>query len=379
MRVLKILFATLLAAVTWNSNAQQLTVQPHIKLPDDTLTAGLLVRTLDVFLQALSDSSVPLQLVKFDEKAETELLCAELRNSMHGRPYLLNVAPINASQYIVQTAYMDATDNQPVIYAVFELLATRTRNSFVYSSPLLWNTRAWKMFKSSACIFHYADTLNMDAAKLHAEKVAEFDRMFDSSIKTTELFLDDNMVDFMKLVGIDYLAAYNGYSRSMFSIVADSRQLIVESSNTGSYIDFDLHELFHQRVENVLPVALLNKDMVCGAAYLYAGYKGMDWNEIVRTFKYRLTEKKPDWLALYMDAVNFAFSEKDYLIVTQFINALLIKRVMQERGIEAVKELMLTGDFRNHRHDFFRTIYKITGINEKTFNKDVNMLVKELK
>jgi hypothetical protein len=118
--------------------------------------------------------------------------------------------------------------------------------------------------------------------------------------------------------------------------------------------------------------------MICGCAYLYGGSWGISWEEIVKTFKTKMINNKhTDWLKLYDERYNFGESEEKHLLVTQFINALIIQKVEKEKGFAAVKELLSSGNFIKERGNFFKILEKITGINEKNFNKEVWKLIHE--
>ena len=119
--------------------------------------------------------------------------------------------------------------------------------------------------------------------------------------------------------------------------------------------------------------------MVCGCATLYAGSWGYDWAEIQKMFKERMTcDKKTDWLKLYFEQYNFGESQERPFQITQFINALIIQKVEQEQGFPAVMELFESGNMLKDRENFFRILEKVTGINEKNFNKEVGKLIQKI-
>jgi hypothetical protein len=119
--------------------------------------------------------------------------------------------------------------------------------------------------------------------------------------------------------------------------------------------------------------------MVCGCAYVYGGSWRISWEDIKKMFKRRMVyNEDTDWLQLYFDRYNFGESQEKHLLVTQLINALIAEVVEKEQGFSAVMELMASGDMYKERASFFAALEKVTGINEKNFNKKVGDLMMKL-
>ena len=116
--------------------------------------------------------------------------------------------------------------------------------------------------------------------------------------------------------------------------------------------------------------------MICGCAYIYGGSWGMSWEDIQKMFRLRMSyDKKTDWLKLYFERYNFGESQAKHLLITQFVNALIIQKVEKEQGFPAVVELLSSGNIYKDRENFFKILEQVTGINEKNFNKKVAQLV----
>lgn len=138
----------------------------------------------------------------------------------------------------------------------------------------------------------------------------------------------------------------------------------------------DPHDLFHWRANIVILQEIRNHYMVCGAGYVYGGSWGMSWDDIQQMFKTRMSyDKKTDWLKLYFERYNFGESWEEHLLITQFINALIIEKTEREKGFAAVMELLSSGNIYRQRDQFFAVLEKVTGINERNFNKKVSKLI----
>ncbi len=86
-------------------------------------------------------------------------------------------------------------------------------------------------------------------------------------------------------------------------------------------------------------------------------------------------KNEKDWLKLYFERYNFGVSKKRHLLVTQFVNALIIQKIDKEQGFSAVKKLLASGNIYKNRDEFFRILEEVTGINEQNFNKEVGALI----
>jgi hypothetical protein len=127
-----------------------------------------------------------------------------------------------------------------------------------------------------------------------------------------------------------------------------------------------------------IPAEQRNRYMICGCAYVYSGSRGMSWNDINNMFKTEMSyNKKTDWLELYFERYNFGENTKKSLYVTQFINALIIQKVEQEQGFSSVKELLSSGNMYKEREEFFKTLERVTGINEANFNMKVEKIISD--
>ncbi|GHT17304.1 hypothetical protein FACS189429_1080 [Bacteroidia bacterium] len=82
---------------------------------------------------------------------------------------------------------------------------------------------------------------------------------------------------------------------------------------------------------------------------------------------------------MYNERYNFGESQEKHLLVTQMINALIIRKVEKEKGFSAVMDLLGSGNFLKDKDNFFNILEKTTGINEKNFNKEVWKLINDIK
>ncbi|GHT63865.1 hypothetical protein AGMMS50239_20560 [Bacteroidia bacterium] len=380
-----IMAVLLAAAVSVNAQAAYLIVNSEVRLPKDSVESAILISTLNDFLIAAQQSNEDNQRVLPSEKIETYILLDEFKDitktqkdNNFFKPYLTNVMKMNDEQYLIQLSYMGVRENTSYLRASFEIMATKVDGTFLYSSPLLRNTKDWESATIGNCIFHYPKQLNREQAESYSKYVAVFDGKLKSPVKTTEYYCCGNFHELQKLLGIDYKLDYTGYLKNSLTIVFDDKALILAGYDNATFENFDPHDLFHSRVNMVIPADKRNNVMVCGCAYIHGGSWGISWEEIQKIFKAKLAgDKTTDWLKLYLENYNLGTKEKD-MTVSQVINALICRKVEKEQGFSAVMELLASGKAgAKDKEHFFGILEKVTGINEKNFNKEVWKLINE--
>jgi hypothetical protein len=379
---LSLLFVTLIA----NAQTSRLTVNPEVKLPKDSVESVQLVSALGDFLDAIQQGNMEKWILPA-EKLETELLIDEMKgmdknDSMSFKPYLINAEPLaDKEAYSVQVSYMGIRGDTPVLRAIFELIAHKTEDGFRFSSPLFGNTKGWLRKDIDYLTFYYQDTIAEIPIKQTADAIIEYDKKVNNYQPTTMYFCDDcdGVASMLRLVGVNYLLQANGLSWNSISFVVADREVTIYTRSVSRQLEVDTHDLFHWRANNVIPRETRNHYMICGYATLYAAMWGYNWDKIRKTFKARMTyDKKTDWLKLYFDRYDFGERPEHPLQITPVINALIIQKIEKEQGFPAVMELFASGNMYKDRENFFRILEKITGINEKNFNKEVGKLVQNM-
>lgn len=269
-----------------------------------------------------------------------------------------------------------APDGQPVLRATCELLARRAApgGRFTFASPLRARTQAWRSTRFGACTFRYATALDRKAAATYAHYLADFDRRLHGSDWPTEVFCCADLPEALRLAGISYKADYSGYAHSSLSARANHHLLVLDATANR----FDPHDLWHQRLRNVVPDATINKAVDEGCAFRYAGSWGLTWPQILSEFKaWAATQPNPDWLRLYQDKVNYAPKSQKPLLVSYTLNALLIEEVEREKGFGAVQQLLTCGKYEQSNENYLRALTQVTGITPATFNAHMDRLVRE--
>ncbi len=174
------------------------------------------------------------------------------------------------------------------------------------------------------------------------------------------------------MIGVEYKSDYNGRETSTFNSKAENRLLIVQGNRDANFDDFDLHDLWHERLKNVVSSKIINKPIDEGCAYLYGGSWGISWNDIFKTFTLKVAnDKQKNWLEDYGKFANFGESKEKHLMAEYVINALIAQKIEKEKGVAGVIEFVSCGKYQKDNENYFKALEKLTGITKTNFNESV--------
>jgi len=381
---MKLIYAFTLLFTTFLANAQlnPLRIRPHIALPKDSIESKSLTASINNFLDAAQKPNEENKFIFENEKIETFILLDEIngidkigKNDILFNPYLTNVVPIEDNNYLIQVSYIRVSDGAAIIRATFEFIAHKTTRSFLFSSPLLRNTKNWKVEKAGNHIFHCQYSINQKKVKEFNALAASFDLKLKVKNKITDYYCCDNIIDILKQIGVAYKADYNGRTEGVLNSSLGDRQLIVLGNRNPTFNEFDPHDLFHDRLSLAISRSKVNKPVDEGCAYLYGGSWGMSWKEIFRNFKEQIAiDKNTNWAEVketpaYFKTKGFNNSADD------IVNALLVQKIEKEKGFAGVWELLNVGPFEKGNEKYYQTLGKLTGITKANYNDKVWELI----
>jgi len=371
------------------TNAQtDIIIDRFIQMPKDSIVKTQLIADLNSFINLSQGENNNNNYVYLPGKIETFILLDEFKTIEQSRrfkdehfykPYLNNIVKLDSNKYLIQISYIGVNDSIPYLRTVFNFTAYRENNGFLFSSPLTENTKNWKIKIIENITVHYKDKINKNQIKEFINTQTKFDSLLKIESGKYDIFCCSNSNEVQKISGVDYKLNYNGRKNISFSYNQEQTTYMV-TTVFGEHFDyFDPHDLFHWRAVKAVSRDMYNHYMVCGCAYVYGGSWGISWEEIKTIFKTKMLDNtKKDWLKLYLERYNFGESQEKHLLVTQFINALIIEKTQKEKGFTAVIKLLNSGSFRRDKEQFFDNLNMITGINENNFNKKVEELFKNL-
>ncbi|MBI3233292.1 MAG: hypothetical protein HYZ42_04515 [Bacteroidetes bacterium] len=340
-----ICFAALAKAQT-----QSLIIPRELQLPKDTILRSQLISDLQGFLSQKEQPNNQNKYILKEDLIETSILLDEikeieksikLKDDHFYKGYLTNVLKLNDSIYKIQFAYIGNNEGTSLIRASFTILAHKKIGHFFFFSPLKYNTRLWKKKTYSSTIVYYKNSLNNSKAKKYFNLINQFDKKLSAPPLSTEFYCCDRYDEVLQLIGVDYKLDYNGRIYGTLTTKEDNDNLVVNGVLTEEFKANDPHDLWHSRLHLVLSIAIINRPVDEGTAYLNGGSWGLSWQEIIRRFKiYVEANPKADWLTLYNESKNFDEKATYPLNVDMMINALIVQKLEQEKGFKAVIELL---------------------------------------
>ncbi len=278
------LIATLSLSFTHvHAQTMRLKILSSIELPQDSVESKNLTTALDGFLVAAQKPNEENTFIFEPEKIETFVQLDEVngieksegfKDDYFYKPYLDNVVLLNDNRYLLQVSYIGVYENTPILRASFEFIAHKINNTFTFSSPLVRNTKQWKIEKVGNNIFHYQHTINKKKTIEFNKLASSFDSKLKAINKITDFYCSDNAIELQKLTGVMYKLDYNGRAESVWSASLGDKKLIVLGNNNARFDTFDPHDLFHDRLSLVIPRRQVNKSVDEGCAYLYGGSWG---------------------------------------------------------------------------------------------------------
>jgi hypothetical protein len=376
-----------LILVTLFANAQTnpLRINPNITVAKDSIESKALTTSLNNFLVAAQLENEENKFVFESEKVETFIQLDELKgieksgkynDAFYYKPYLTNVVSLKDNTFLIQVSYIGVNENVAMLRASFEFIAHKTNNAFAFSSPLVRNTKNWKVEKIGNNNFHCQNTINKDKLKEFNKLTTAFDLKLKSANKISDYYCTDNIIELEKLIGIDYKFDHNGRTESVWSAAFGDRKLIVLGNNNSSFDNFDPHDLWHDRLSLVISRSKVYKPVDEACSYLYGGSWGITWKQILSTFKEKVASNKDtNWLEVKEVPVNFGESQQTHLMTDYVVNALIIKKLEKEKGFAAVWELLNCGKWEKGNEKYYQSLEKLTGITKANYNEKVWELV----
>ncbi|MFM9945953.1 MAG: hypothetical protein ACKVQB_12065 [Bacteroidia bacterium] len=381
-------FTFFIATFFANAQTNLLRLNSNIVVPKDSIESKALTTSLNEFLLSAQKPNQENKFVFESEKLETFIQLDEIngieksgkyKDDFFYKPYLTNIVLQKDHTYLIQVSFIGTIENTAFLRASFEFIAYKLNNSFVFSSPLLKNTKNWKVKKVRNNVFHYQNTINKDKIKEFNKLTSSFDKKLKATNKITDYYLCDNIIEMQKLIGGDYKSDYNGRTKGVWSSSFGDRKLIVFGNDNSTFNEFDPHDLFHDRLSLVISRSKVNKPVDEGCAYLYGGSWGFTWKEIFKSFKDSIaSNKNTNWLdvkesPIYFRTGNFS-NQADYIV-----NALLVKKIEKEKGFEGVWELLNVGPFEKGNEKYYQTLEKLTGITKANYNDKIWELINKEK
>ncbi|MEX0273215.1 MAG: hypothetical protein AB3N16_02445 [Flavobacteriaceae bacterium] len=360
-----------------------LKISKYIHLPKDSVESHTLISNLNQFLKLCQGDNANNTFVYPPERVETFMLVDEFKeiekskgfgDDAFYKPYVTNVVALDSTGYQIQIAHMGTHEGIPYLRTSYNLVAHRSGESFLFSSPLKMNTVNWKHKNFHDIHFYFQDTANVKHMEQYARLVREFDKKLGRQNQLIHIYLAKDATELLRLFGVDYRMDYNGRNQLVFKAVNENESLIIYGNGHQGRSFFDSHDLWHERLGMVVSRSKVNKPVDEGCAYLYGGSWGLTWEEIFRAFDEQIIPQNPDWTAVKEKRMDFG--TKGYKnSADNIINALLVKKIETEKGFDAVWELLNIGPFEPGNATYYKVLEKLTSITKEKYNAEIWKLI----
>ena len=384
------LIVSLLISNLANAQTEKIILGPNVKLPTDSIISNQLLNALNAFMSEKDKPNEEIALIMPEQKVETFILIDEMKDieksgkyqdDLFYKPYLMNIVKISDNQYYLQLAYIGSDNNFPILRANFELIAHKTDDFFLFSSPLVYNTKHWKTINKEKDILHYESAINESKVKQYIALKTLFDKKLKQENMITELYCFDNILQLLRLIGVTYKSDYNGQVHNVFTSIFNEKQLIMLGNENEAFNNFDLHDLWHDRLSLVVSRKKVNRPIDEGYAYLYGGSWGVTWQDVLKEFRQKINyNDKTDWLNFKETQEGYVGNKGDKFVVDYIINALILKKIENEKGFAGVWEFLNCGPYEKGNENYFAALETLTSINKSNYNNMVlNLLDAEFK
>lgn len=380
----QLLLVLLISAFTANAQNRP-TINPGIRLPQDSIESQQLVTAINALVDAAQKPNEENSSVLPAEKIETYVLLDEIngieksgryKDEHFYKPYLSNVTPLNDHDYMVRLDYLGISEGKAMLRGSFELIAHKSGDSYLFSSPLLRNTKNWKKTKIGTTVYHYRQLLDKTKAAEYEKYVTLFDKKLKIKPTNADIYFFEDLAELQKLSGISYKSDYNGLRENSFFSTTGDRRLVISGSGGGRFYKFDPHDLWHSRLSVVVPRSQVNKPVDEACAYLYGGSWGLSWADILKQFKMKVAkDKNTNWSELKEKELEFSGNKQQPLYADYVVNALIVQTLEREKGFAAVWELLNCGKYEAGNANYYTTLARLAGITKENYNEKVWKLV----
>ncbi len=104
----------------------------------------------------------------------------------------------------MQVSYVGINEKTPILCGSFEFIAQKNNDKFLFSSPLIRNTKNWKTQTVGNNIFYYQRSINTQKLKEFEQLANIFDKKPKVTDKSCEFYLTADFVALQKLIGVNY-------------------------------------------------------------------------------------------------------------------------------------------------------------------------------
>lgn len=233
----------------------------------------------------------------------------------------------------------------------------RENDQLYFSNMALINSRNWIERKVGSITYFYPQT--HEFSEREAFKMEGFNKelasLFVMQPRKIRYFVCDTYIDAKKLQGFDY--EYDMFNINVYGGSSDVGNRIIYSGNGSEYYP---HELVHQYIPGWIGTNQINYWFLEGVCTFLGGSRGKDLDWHIDVLKKYIVDHDPD----LSDVSKLPLMLDDTTVTAYVIGGLMCKLAYEKGGMDAVKDLMLSG---NHDESFYEGINFVLGVDKMDF------------
>ena len=288
-----------------------------------------------------------------------------IKDSFKEKPQLINLYPVSGSQYFISLAFM----HRDSLKTIINIIATTNGDKIIFSCPLWYLTRNWKMTVVGNITYYYPDSINRSRAKKFNRANSTIAHNLGLPPEQFSFYLCNNYQDALHLMGYEYDSESAGNFRDGYGV--DNGIIFSIMHNE----DFS-HDTFHYYSAKFRKHAR-NFAADEGVAYLWGNAYYTDehgevitWEQLVPKLKMYL-QQHPEISLLQLFQQNpliFGPTSK----VRSLLSCLICNDIEKQKGVNGIKILI---DCDNGDDNYFRVTNDLVGINRSNFDEKVKGLI----
>ncbi|HEY4322629.1 MAG TPA: hypothetical protein VGN20_01550 [Mucilaginibacter sp.] len=279
---------------------------------------------------------------------------------------LISLYPVTNFKYFISLAFI----YQNSLKYIVNIIAVVEGDKIIFSSPLWYITRKWKIAEVGNITYFYPDSINLSRARKFDKTNSRIARNLDLQPERFTFYLCDNHQEAMRLMGFQYDLSSAGNFRDGYGV--DNSVIFSTMHNE----DFS-HDTFHYYSAKFRKHAR-NSAADEGVAYSWGNAYYTDEQGEMITPK-QLMPKLKKYLRQHPEVTPLQLFEQNPPIfgptgkVRSLLSSLVCDEVERQKGIDGIKVLI---DCDKGDENYFRATDGLIGINRSNFNDKLKSLIK---
>jgi len=371
---------TLLAllAILTHGLMAQVSIQRNLNLElaeKDSITSINIEKSLNGFLTEAKERDFSEKYTDSTHLLEYEFFFHKLggigQHADFHNPLVLKSYPIGDGCYRLTIGFTGEKDGQPFIYQMTELKAVPFEDHYRFYCPFEENTQHFKSQTIGHVTYRYSDSMDETQAEAFVEFTKELANLTNGPLPKLDYYSFNSLDELLKSYGFLYSARQCNFLCYDLGFTDNQGSTYMTGTNNENYVFGYIGEYLYYNLPNNEAIYW---PFVQGISAYYGGY-GLSYDDMSTMKKQFRSELKAnpniDFLEAFKagrkSSVNRHFS---YYVMSAF----LFEKALREIEFDEIMQLVYSG---SDEKDFFKTLDKVLGVNEKNFHQTVLASIEE--